>query len=399
MIRQLREAYNKSFTEEKYQKLCESLVIENRYKSKFRIAETPIFIPEDLYAKLLKAGDQLIDFLTSDKFKSVSETVLSKVGRNIPAEDSNSTFLQLDFGISRDTTGNLFPYLIEMQGFPSLYFFQSMLSKAYKQFFDVPAEMNNYFGGLDEQSYLSLMREIIVGDSRPENTVLLEIDPENQNTAIDFYATREKLGIKVLDLKDVKIEGRDLYYLENGRKVAIERIYNRVIFDELDQRKDLNLQFDFTQDINAFWVGHPNWYFKISKYILPFIENIPYVPETRFLNTYASIPENLQDYVLKPLFSFSGSGVVFNVHQSDIDQVKDPENWVLQKKVHYEPVIESINPAEPVKCEIRLMYVWKQGAARPQLINNIVRLSKGDMIGVKFNKDKDWVGASCAYHS
>lgn len=398
MIRHLREAYNNSFTREKYKQLCDSMIIANKYRSKFRIAETPIFIPDHLFAKLLDAGDQLTAYLTTEKFKEVSNSVISKVGRMIPNEDANSTFLQLDFGISRNKNGELFPYLIEMQGFPSLYFFQSLLSKGYKQYFDVPAELNNYFSGLNADTYRDLMHEVIVGNSKPEHTVLLEIDPEKQNTAIDFFATREQLGIKILDLKDVRLSGRDLYYEENGRRIEIERIYNRVIFDELDQRKDLQLDFDFTQDVNSFWVGHPNWYFKISKYILPFIEDIPYVPETRFLSTYHTIPDNLDEYVLKPLFSFSGSGVVFNVKHSDIEAVQDPENWVLQRKVHYEPVIESIDPNEPVKCEIRLMYVWKQGAPKPMLINNIVRLSKGDMIGVKFNKDKDWVGASCAYH-
>jgi hypothetical protein len=121
------------------------------------------------------------------------------------------------------------------------------------------------------------------------------------------------------------------------------------------------------------------------------------VPETHFLHTLPKYPDDLEHYVLKPLYSFAGMGVKINITRKDLDEVTDKHNFILQKKVKYEPIIQTPNPAEPVKCEIRMMLIWEKGAARPVLVNNIVRLSKGEMIGVRFNKDKDWVGGTVGF--
>ena len=51
-------------------------------------------------------------------------------------------------------------------------------------------------------------------------------------------------------------------------------------------------------------------------------------------------------------------------------------------------------PDIPAKAEIRIFYTWKDGDLRPGPANNLARLSKGKMIGVRYNKDKDWVGGS-----
>lgn len=397
MIGALRDQFNNSYTEDKYHDLLRTLVIDQIYKPNFRIAETPIFLPEGLKEKLIDACNLLIDYIISDAFKVQSQSVLSRIGMDVPNETAKPEFIQMDFGISKDQFGELTPYLIEMQGFPSLYFFQKHLAQAYKNIYNLDGSLTNFFNGIEPASYVNKLKDLIIGDEDPKHTVLLEIEPEKQNTAYDFYASAAELGLKVLDLKDLHLAGNDCYYFDGEEKIAVSRIYNRVIFDELFNRKDLEYDFDFNKPITARWIGHPNWYFKISKYIMPFIKDNPYVPFTVFLDSLEEIPEDLENYVLKPLFSFSGTGVVYNVNQSDIDAVPDPENWVLQRKVVYSPVINSIKADEPVKCEIRMMLIWPDGSERPELVNNIVRLSKGDMIGVKYNKDKDWVGASCAF--
>jgi len=104
------------------------------------------------------------------------------------------------------------------------------------------------------------------------------------------------------------------------------------------------------------------------------------------------VPVDLENYVLKPLFSFAGQGVVIDVTKEDIENIKDPENWILQRKVNYAPIIET--PDVPAKAEIRIFYFWEEGAERPQPTNSLSRLSKGKMIGVRFNKDKPWTGGS-----
>jgi len=95
------------------------------------------------------------------------------------------------------------------------------------------------------------------------------------------------------------------------------------------------------------------------------------------------------------LFSFAGQGVVIDVTKEDIEAIQQPEHWILQRKVKYASCIQT--PDEPAKAEIRLMYIWEEGKERPILATNLARLSKGKMIGVRYNKDKDWVGGSVAY--
>ena len=229
----------------------------------------------------------------------------------------------------------------------------------------------------------------------PKHVVLLEIEPELQNTYIDMLSTSVELEIPVVCVTEVIKEGRQLFYTnKSGEKIRIEKIYNRVIFDELYQRPDLKLNFKFTDDLDVEWIGHPNWFYRISKYIMPYLVN-KYVPETYFLHELKEIPADLENYVLKPLFSFAGAGVIIDVTREDIDQIQDKSNYILQRKVTYEPVLKS--PNDPVKVEIRMLMLWPKEVEKPFIVNNLVRLSKGKMIGVKYNKDKDWVGGSVGF--
>ena len=178
------------------------------------------------------------------------------------------------------------------------------------------------------------------------------------------------------------------------KKTEVKRIYNRLIFDDLSQQKHLGDIIDLTHPWEVEWISHPNWFYRISKYTLPLIHN-RYVPATFYLNEIKEIPTDLENYVLKPLFSFAGMGVVIDITQEDIDKVKDPENWILQRKVKYADVIKT--PDVPAKSEVRLFYFWKQGWSRPVAVHNLARLSKGKMIGTRYNKDKTWVGGSVAF--
>jgi len=261
--------------------------------------------------------------------------------------------------------------------------------------FDIPENFDNYLGGYDRDSYTDLLKEIIVGEHDVENVILLEINPHEQKTRIDFYCTQDYLHIPIVSLTDLIKEDNKLYYTKDGKKIAIKRIYNRIIFDELQQQKEnLGNIVDITQPLDVEWIPHPNWFYRISKYTLPFIDH-PNVPETFFLNEIKQLPSGLENFVLKPLFSFAGQGVIIDVTKQDIDNVKHPENWILQRKVKYADVIKT--PNVPAKAEIRIFYFWKDEWKRPLPVNNLARLSKGKMIGVRYNMDKDWVGGSVAY--
>ena len=178
-----------------------------------------------------------------------------------------------------------------------------------------------------------------------------------------------------------------------SKQTEVNRIYNRIIFDELNQQSPEVQEMGkmLFEELDVQWIPHPNWFYRISKYTLPFIRH-PYVPKTYFLNEVKQIPADLENYVLKPLFSFAGQGVIIDLKIEDIEKVKDPENWILQHKVKYANAIET--PDVPAKAEIRIFYFWKDGALRPVPTNNLARLSKGKMIGVRYNKDKEWVGGS-----
>lgn len=392
-----RRQYNAAFTPEKYQAFLDTMNTAYGEAVTFRVCETPVFVPKALKQQLLQGVEDICSVLTQADFKQRSEAAIPAQLR-VPGEDEHTMFMQLDFGICRDANGHLTPQLIELQGFPSLYFFQHLLADSYRKHFDIPADYHHLFGGLRHpDEYIDLLREVIIGDAKPENVVLLEVEPEKQNTRIDFWGSQRHLGLKVICLSKLLREGRDLYYLDDsGRKVAVQRIYNRIIFDELEKRADLPRAWTMLEEVNARWVGHPNWFFRISKHTLPFLQS-PFVPETHFLHELKRIPSDLENWVLKPLFSFSGQGVKVNITRDDIDAVTEPDNYILQRKVQYIAGIETPNPAEPSKCEIRMMLLWNKGWDKPRLVNNLVRISKGEMVGVRYNKGKDWVGASVGF--
>ncbi len=392
MEKSLREKFNENFTEEKYKLYMDKVEGLHPGALDFRNAETPIFIPKDFKNKMLGACEDIIDVIVAPNFKDLTQRSIPK-DLQVPNEDAHTQFLVFDFGICKNASGELEPQLIEMQGFPTLFAFQASHTELTAAYADVPSNYSAYLNGYNKESYLKLLKEIIVGDHDKKEVILLEIYPEKQKTRIDFYATEEELGIETVCLTKLIAEGDKLYYEHDGEKRRVKRIYNRLIFDDLQQQEGLENIVDLTKAYDVEWVPHPNWFYRISKFTLPFISN-PYVPETFFLNEVA-MPVNLDEYVLKPLFSFAGMGVVIDITQADIDKITDPENWILQRKVNYDPIIKTMD--EPAKAEIRLFYFWKDEWVRPVAVHNLARLSKGKMIGTRYNKDKTWVGGGVAF--
>jgi hypothetical protein len=394
MIPELRTQYNENFTEEKYQSFLEDLDSKHPGDIVFRVAETPVFIPKDFTKKILDACESIVDIIVEPGFKKLTDRAIPKKDE-VPNENEHTDFIAFDFGICENEKGELEPQLVEMQGFPTLFGFQIYYPQILEKHFDIPANFSHYLNGYNDNTYTQFLKHIILGNYEPENVILLEIKPHEQKTRIDFYCTQDYLGIPVVCLTELAQEGKKLYYKKDGKKIEVKRIYNRIIFDELDHvKKDLGPVVDITQPLDVEWAPHPNWFYRISKFTLPFIEH-PYVPETFFLNEVTQLPGDLDNFVLKPLFSFAGQGVIIDVTKDDIDKIADPENWILQRKVKYADVIKT--PDIPAKVEIRIFYFWEKGAARPVAVNNLARLSKGKMIGVRYNMDKDWVGGSVAY--
>ncbi len=390
MIAKYRELFNTQFTVEKYQDFAADIASDFDYMPTFRLGETPFFISNELKAQLVEGCNEVISFIQKEDFKLITNKSL-ELNHKVPNEDEHTSFLAIDFGICEED-GKIIPKLIEVQGFPSLYNYQVNLYDKFKNHYPFLQELTPFVNDITAQEYHDILEEVICNNHPKENVILLEIEPEKQNTKIDFYYCKRDIGIPIVCVTELLKRGKQLFYKnEQGQEILVKRIYNRVIFDELDLRTDLKLNFHFSDDLEVEWAGHPNWFFRISKFILPFLKG-KYFIETTLLSELKEIPEDLENYVLKPLFSFSGSGVIFNVKKGDIESLFDKELYILQKKVKYIPIVQS--PDGKVKAEVRILCTWKKDDKTPTLLCNLVRLSRGEMIGVKFNKDKDWVGGT-----
>ncbi|QJW90299.1 hypothetical protein HNV11_13395 [Spirosoma taeanense] len=395
MLQPVRQAYNHAFSPELYRSFLDKIEADFPGQLDFRIAETPVFVPKRLTDKLLAACGDIVSVLTRDDFKSLTDKAIPDELR-VPNEDAHTQFLAIDFAVCTDESDELTPQLIELQGFPSLYGFQPYVADQFRAHFPIPSDLSHLFNVDNNADYLEKMRQLLVGDCNPEEVILLEIYPEKQKTRIDFTLTEQYTGVAPVCLTKIRKNGRQLFYEKDGRQIPIKRIYNRLIFDDLRHFPDLQTDFKLTDDVDVEWVGHPNWFFRISKYTLPLLKS-PYVPDSFFLSDLDEYPGDLDNYVLKPLFSFAGSGVKLHIAPADLDEIpaEQRNGYLLQRKVKYEPVIQS--PDGLVKCEIRMLFIWPKEDAQPTLITNLSRLSRGEMIGVNFNKNKDWVGGSVCF--
>ncbi len=392
MIPELRSAFNAAFTADKYNQFLERLQRRCQTPMQFRVCETPCFFEPKLIGELAKSGEEMIRQLVENPEYRRASDVTVPAEWNVPNECERPLFIQVDFGLARNQAGELKPCLVELQAFPSLYAYQVALAEEYVRSYGLSPKLKFYLSGLDAESYQLLLRKAIVGKHDPENVVLLEIDPFHQKTLPDFLLTRQMLGIPIVDIRQVKKQGKTLCYEGNkGKLVPIERIYNRAIVDEL-VRKQITLPFDYRDELDVEWAGHPNWYFRISKFSLPYLKHEA-VPKTWLLSELKEIPADRDNYVLKPLYSFAGAGIVFGPSNEQLSAIpeSDREKYILQKRVTFERVIDT--PHGPTQPEIRMMYLW-QDELKP--VMSLIRMGRGKMMGVDHNRDLEWVGSSAA---
>jgi hypothetical protein len=391
---ELRARFNADFTPEKYTALLRCVNETERWPADFRLAETPIFLTREFRDELVAAAEEIVGKTRTAEYARHASTAIP-LGLEVPNETAHPAFLVVDFGICT-VENRLVPRLIELQAFPSLYGFQLLvlgcMRKAYPA---IPRHWTSAFGGMQDDDYLKLLRKTILADSDPQNVILLEIEPTKQKTRIDFACTESILGISPVSVTDIRKRGRRLFYRRDGREVPLERIYNRVIFDELLRRPELNLPFRFQEELDVVWVGHPNWYFRISKHSLPFLES-PYCSSAFFADEFPA-DKSISDFVLKPLYSFAGLGVDMEPTREKLAALSKPREWILQEKVQYAEFVPTPDGLKS-KAEIRMMFIWPEEDPDPILVNNLVRMSQGKMMGVDFNKDKTWVGSSIALH-
>lgn len=403
MIPSLRQQFNAAFTPEKYQAFLQRIDDACGTHVQFRLSETPCFFPKTLLTQMAADGEELIQQLVDNpEYRAKSDEAVPPEFK-VPNEAPHPMFVQVDFGLVRDVKGELQPKLVELQAFPSLYAYQCWMAQTYMDVYRLEASgfrlpesgarLKYFLSGLEEDSYTELLRRAILGSHDPDKVILMEIHPQEQKTLPDFLLTEKLLGIRAVDIVDIKKEGSKLYYERGGKRVPIRRIYNRAIVDELE-RKNVTLAFDWRDDLDVEWAGHPNWYFRISKFSIPYLKHRS-VPKTWFLDRLPEIPADLENYALKPLYSFAGLGVMIAPKKADVEAIPAERRpyYILQERLTFEPVIET--PLGGTKAEVRVMYIWLEKLT-PVL--TIIRMGRGLMMGVDHNKNMEWVGASAGLY-
>jgi len=393
MIPSLRKQFNDSFTPEKYQAFLRRVDEACGTHVQFRLSETPCFFPKALIDRMARDGQDLIRQLVDNPAYRAKSDEAVPAAFKVPNEAPHPMFVQVDFGLVRDARGELQPKLVELQAFPSLYAYQGPLADAYLDVYGLDSRLKYLLSGLDTSSYRELLRRAIVGSHDPENVILMEIHPQEQKTLPDFLLTEKMLGVRTVDIVDIKKDGARLYYESGGKRMPIRRIYNRAIVDELE-RKNVKLSFDWRDELDVEWAGHPNWYFRISKFSIPYLKHAS-VPKTWFLDRLDEVPADLENYALKPLYSFAGLGVVIAPTKEDIAAIPADKRpyYILQERMHFEPVIAT--PFGGTKAEVRVMYVWLDELTP---VMTIIRMGRGLMLGVDHNKNMEWVGASAGLY-
>jgi hypothetical protein len=397
MVPELRRDFNERYTPEHYRTLISRLTDAARTRIEFRLAETPCFFTQSMLDAIAQAGSELThQLLRNPDYLERSSAAVPERFR-VPQDSPHPHFMTADFGLVREEDGTLTPRLVELQAFPSIYGMQSVIAREYVDAFELDPALQWFLGGHDEDSYWKLLEQVIVGDHDPENVILLEVEPAAQKTLSDFNVTEDRLGIRAVDIATLVKQGNRLFYPHQGSLVPIHRIYNRAIVDEI-VRKNIQLPFDYRDDLDVEWAGHPNWYFRISKFSIPYLEH-PSVPPAVFLDDWFAgkgrdrLPQDREQWIFKPLYSFAGKGIQFAPTDEDLASIPADErhNYLLQERVQFASVIET--PHGPTQPEIRILYVWPDGEELQPLLS-LLRLGRGLMMGVDHNRDREWVGAS-----
>lgn len=393
MIKSLRQSFNASWSERAYRDLMARLETRAGTAIGFPISETPCFFPRALMDELSATGLELVEQILSNPRARAAARAAVPDRFHGPNAEALPTFLQVDFGLVRGASGAVEPKLVELQAFASLYGFQLAVAEAYRAAFSLDPSLSGYLGGLTAPAYHELVGEALLNGHDPKHVVLMEIEPRRQKTWPDFVVTEQLWGIRTVDTAGIERDGRRLFYQRDGVRTPIARIYNRVIPDELE-RKHVPLPFDYRDDLDVEWAGHPSWYFQISKFSIPWLTHRS-VPETRFLHEIDRLPADRDRYLLKPLFSFAGGGIIFAPSDAQLAAIPDAQrsHYILQERIQFEPVIET--PEGPTQAEVRVMYI--RANDRFQAVLPLIRMGRGQMMGVDHNKGLRWVGASAGF--
>jgi hypothetical protein len=394
----LRARFNAAWTPEIHRRVRQDLERRVGCPIPFPIAETPVFLPHDVKERFERAAREIVAQLCEPRLMALAEAAVPARFHG-PGRGPLPQFTQVDFAVTRDADGTIVPKLVELQGFPSLYGFQILLADTWCSYLStmpgLPEHWRLFFSGFDRYRAMAFLREAILGGHEPEDVVLLDFKPIEQKTFADFAATQRWFGVDPVCPTELVRDGSRLFRRKSGRTIPVRRIFHRIIFEELDAAGE-TLPFRLDEPMGIEWAPHPAWFYAWSKSSLLDLDH-PSVPETTLLSELKAVPKDLSRHVLKPLYSFAGHGVKVDVTRADLDAIPAAERsqWVLQEKVEYAPVVRTVD-GHGVKVEMRMMFVRRDTDEQLTLLLNLLRLSRGKMMGVDFTTDLSWTGSSVA---
>ncbi len=378
------------YTPERYERFRAALEQEVRCRIEFRVCECPIFVSQSFRQTLERAAQEIVLQCTTQEYRRLSEEAIPAPYR-VPQEPDRPLFSVVDFAVVGEPEGKWGLRLIELQGFPSLFGYQYFYARLAREIYELGEQWGYTFSGLSDEAYWNILQRAILGDHAPEEVVLVDYHPEQQKTRPDFTALERQLGIEAVHIGSLRKQGNRLYRRRCGRWVPIRRIFNRAIVDELEEHK-VRLPFRWTEELDVEWAGHPNWYFRMSKFALPYLRH-PTVPRAYRLSELSELPEHADGYVLKPLFSFAGKGVILQPTREYLEMIPEAERpfYVLQERVPYAPCVYT--PVGMNHVELRVMLVWLPEWEEPCPVMSLARTGRAAMMGVRYN-DMPWAGSS-----
>lgn len=389
MFTKIREQFNAVFDISQSKNIWDDIDKEFPGYRDFKIAEIPVFLDNELKSKLLMAGNTCLDVILAPDF------IQKNMGSEFQFGQKNSKpdFICLDFAITLNEHDEFIPKLIEAQGFPTLLGFQQYLTGKFKKHCQIPSGFTSHFNRINAFHFSEKIGSIL--KQYGDDTVLLEAYPEKQRTRLDFKLTEAYWGIKTVCLSQIEANSGKLYYKTGDNLKPINAIYNRVIIEEVVKTyPELLTKIELLKEVEVSWISHPDWYYLISKAALPLFKG-PYVPSSKIFYKGDDIPENLEDYILKPLFEYGGDGVQLDLNQSIFESCLENVPYLLQQKVRYADCILLPN-GQKRKAEIRLIYGQEPSKKRPTLLANLTRLSDSGWMNTSQNFT-DFTGGSIAF--
>lgn len=242
-------------------------------------------------------------------------------------------------------------------------------------------------GGLTVKQRKSILDREILGNFKPNETIMLSHDINKLSTKFDF--TIAKKSIEPLSLGDLFIEDGKLFYIKDGIRQCVKRIYSRIILSDLNT-DELHFFRNILSIKDVSWFNHYTWYHKINK---SHINDISHKAKLRQYSLDEAGALNLENTVLKAKDGHSGSGVIVSPSYRHLSGI-DKDAHFLQEKVSYAECFTPPLSNKPHKIELRCALLLDRTKNTFVPIMTMGRVSLSGMISETMRSPSEHEGAA-----